>query len=99
MRTTPEFTAFNKFRACFDIEALRWPAMIERFSAALKPAEIKLWRFEGFRDNLDASFRDLAFGAEPGQQTVGAKAERPSFSEPAVTVLNTLSARLGPKTA
>jgi hypothetical protein len=99
MRHTPEFVAFKKFRACFDIEALRWPAMIERFAAALKPAEIKLWRFEDFRDHSEAIFHDLAFGAEPGQATVDSKAERASFSEPAVTVLETLSSRLGPKMA
>lgn len=99
MRHTERFAAFDSFRAKLDMESLRWPAMIERFAAALKPAEIKLWRFEDFRDNGDVIFRDLAFGIDPGPEDVDSKAERPSFSEPAVTVLETLSARLGPKVA
>jgi hypothetical protein len=99
MRHTDHFTKFDSFRAKFDMETLRWPAMIERFAAALKPAEIKLWRFEDFRDHGDAVFRDLAFGIDPGGPDVDTKAERPSFSEPAVTVLETLSTRFGPKVA
>jgi hypothetical protein len=99
MRHSAEFATFASFRDKLDMESVRWPAMIEHFAAALKPAEIKLWRFEDFRDNGAAVFRDLAFGVDPGQPGADSKAERPSFSEPAVTVLETLSSRLGPKVA
>lgn len=99
MRHTDHFVRFDSFREKLDLQALRWPAMIERFADALQPAEIRLWRFEDFRGNADAIFRDLAFGVEPGEEDQGSKAERPSFSEPAVTVLETLSARLGAKKA
>ena len=99
MRHADQFLTFASFRGKFDIEALRWPAMIERFAAALKPAEIKLWRFEDFPGNAEAIFRDLAFGIDAGDQSVGAKAERPSFSEPAVVALETISKRLGAKAA
>ncbi len=99
MRHTEHFVTFDAFRARLDIDSLRWPAMIERFAAALKPAEIKLWRLEDFRDHGEAVFRDLAFGIDAGKQDGDARAERPSFSEPAVTALETLSMRLGPKVA
>jgi len=99
MRHTENFETFEAFRAKFNMESARWPAIIERFATALKPAEIKLWRLEDFRNNGDAVFRDLAFGVEPGDQGGNPKAERPSFSEPAVAVLETLAARLGPKVA
>jgi hypothetical protein len=99
MRHTQEFATFKSFRAKLNIESVRWPAMIERFAEALEPAEIKLWRFEDFRDNGEAVFRDLAFGIEPGDHGGNPKAERPSFSEPAVAVLETLASRLGPKVA
>jgi hypothetical protein len=98
MRHTDQFVTFDSFRERLDIEALRWPAIIERFAEALKPAEIKLWRFEDFRDGSDAVFRDIAFGVAP-EQDAEVKSERPSFSEPAVTVLETLASRLGPKAA
>jgi hypothetical protein len=73
--------------------------MIERFAEALKPAEIKLWRFEDFPGNADTIFRDLAFGIDATNQTVGARAERPSFSEPAVAALEAVSSQLGPRAA
>jgi hypothetical protein len=98
MRHTDQFVTFASFRERLDVEALRWPAIIERFADSLRPAEIKLWRFEDFRDNSGAVFRDIAFGVEP-EQDADVKAERPSFSEPAVTVLEALSSRLGPKAA
>jgi hypothetical protein len=99
MRHVEEFLTFESFRAKFDVEALRWPAMIARFVAALKPKEVKLWRFEDFPASAETIFRDLAFDIDPGEQSVSAQAERPSFSEPAVAALETISARLGPKAA
>ena len=99
MRHTEHWVPFESFREKFDIESLRWPAMIERFAAALDPAEIKLWRFEDFRDNSSAIFRDLAFGIGSTTSSGESKTERPSFSEPAVIALETLSERVGATTA
>ena len=99
MRHSQHFVTFDSFRSKFDIESLRWPAMIRRFSAALQPAEVKLWRFEDFREQSDHIFKALAFGVEAGKQPEQPKAERPSFSGAAVTVLETLAKRHGPKAA
>ena len=99
MRHTQQFVRFNAFRTKFDIESLRWPAMIGRFVAALQPAEVKLWRFEDFRQHSDSIFKALAFGADVGKQPEQPKAERQSFSAAAVSVLETLAKRHGPKTA
>jgi hypothetical protein len=99
MRHTQQFVRFNSFRSKFDIESLRWPAMIGRFVAALQPAEVKLWRFEDFRQHSDSIVKALAFGADVGEQPEQPKAERPSFSAPAVSVLETVAKRHGLKTA
>lgn len=99
MRHADHFLTFKSFRAKFDVEALRWPAMIERFAKVLKPAEIKLWRFEDFPGNAETIFRDLAFGIDAADLSVGTRAERPSFSEAAVAALEVVSSKLGPKVA
>jgi hypothetical protein len=99
MRHTQQFVRFDSFRSKFDREALRWPAMIRRFSAALRPVETKLWRFEDFRQQSDAIFDALAFGVDVGEQPEQPKAERPSFSGAAVSALEAIAKRHGQKTA
>jgi hypothetical protein len=99
MRHTDHFETFAAFRAKLDMESVRWPAMIERFANALNAAEIKLWRFEDFRDSGPVVFRDIAFGIDSAPQEAESKAERPSFSEPAVTMMEMIASRFGPKVA
>jgi hypothetical protein len=99
MRHTQQFVKFGAFRSKFDIESLRWPAMVQRFVAALQPAKVKLWRFEDFRQQSEPVFNALAFGVETAKQPEQPRAERPSFSGAAVSVLETLAKRHSPKTA
>jgi hypothetical protein len=99
MRHTQQFVKFGAFRSKFDIESLRWPAMVQRFAAALQPAKIKLWRFEDFRRQSDRVFRELVFNCDTGPQPHEPKAERPSFSGAAVKVLETIAKRHDQKTA
>jgi hypothetical protein len=99
MRHTQQFVGFNSFRTKFDIEGLRWPAMVQRFAAALQPARVRLWRFEDFRQHSDRVFCELAFDCDTGKSPHEPKAERPSFSGAAVSVLEMLAKRHSPKTA
>jgi hypothetical protein len=99
MRHTKQFATFDSFRARFDLKTLRWPALIKRLQAALKPTEVKIWRFEDFRGHEDSVLKAIAFGADAGAKTEDSKVERPSFSGPAVSILETISARLGPAAA
>jgi hypothetical protein len=99
MRHTQQFATFDSFRARFDLETLRWPKLIRRLQAALKPADVKIWRFEDFRGHEDSVLKAIAFGADAGAKTEEAKVERPSFSGPAVSILEMISTRLGPSAA
>jgi hypothetical protein len=96
MRHTDEFIRFDTFRSYFDIEELRWPRMLQQYIEALQPAEVKLWRFEDFRQTSSRIARELAFGTDLDEEAVEPKAERPSFSGAAVDVLETLAHHLGP---
>jgi hypothetical protein len=99
MRHTQQFVGFDEFHAKFDIESLRWPAMVRRFVAALQPAKVRLWRFEDFRLHSDRIFQELAFGYDASKQIHEPKAERPSFSGAAVSVLEMIAKRHDPETA
>jgi hypothetical protein len=99
MRHTQHFDTFASFRAKFDLESLRWPAMVRRFVAALQPAQVRLWRFEDFRQHSDRVFRELAFGYDISKQTHEPRGERPSFSGAAVSVLEAIAKHHDPQTA
>jgi len=99
MRHTKQFDTFDAFRARFDLETLRWPKLIRRLQAALKPVEVKIWRFEDFRGHEDSVLKAIAFGADAGIKMEESKVERPSFSGAAVSILDMVSARLGPAAA
>jgi hypothetical protein len=99
MRHTEQFSSFDSFRARLDLEALRWPTLVRFFSEALKPAEIKLWRFEDFREQSDRVCRELAFGREVDEAAEDSRLERASLSGAAIKALETVAVRLGPSAA
>jgi hypothetical protein len=99
MRHTDQFVTFESFRSQFDLEELRWPAMVRRFCEALEPDEVKLWRFEDFRQQSEQVYRELAFGQGVDDVPEDDRVERPSFSGAAVSALEAVASRLGPESA
>ncbi|MGQ0483934.1 MAG: hypothetical protein ACT4SY_01065 [Hyphomicrobiales bacterium] len=100
LRHHGEFVRFDKVRRNLDKTAFCWPALLESFRESLKPAEIKIWRFESFFENSDAVMRAMAFqlgGVFDGDSLNAVT--RPSFSHAAVEALQLIADRIGPDAA
>jgi len=94
LRNLGRFVAIDDCRRRLDIETIRWPNLIQRLRAGLKPFRTVVWRFEDFRQIYDDVCSELVFNAS-AVRGVSTTPERPSFSQIAVDVLHTVAERHG----
>ena len=100
LRHHGEFVHFDRVRRNLDKTAFCWPALLESFRESLRPAEIRIWRFESFFKHSDAIVRAIAF--QPGGVFDSASLNavtRPSFSHAAVEALQLIADHIGPDAA
>jgi hypothetical protein len=99
LRALPEFVTFDAVKARLRADAFDWPRIIAAFCDSLRPAHVRLWRFEEAREDMDAIVRAIAFDF-PGElnKAIGDQG-RYSLSQTAVDELHELAARKGPAAA
>jgi hypothetical protein len=98
LRNLNTFIDVDSFRRRIDIHQLRWPQLIADLADAVDALQIRLWRFEDFGAHLEAILQEMAFDV-PVTACRLAGPERPSFSQLAVDVLESVAREHGVGTA
>jgi hypothetical protein len=99
LRGYHDFVSFDTVKARLKVDAFDWAAMISTFRQSLRPAHVKIWRFEDARDKTDAIVRAIAFDLKEDLYVKPNSRGRISFSQNAINELHQIAAEAGQEAA
>src|SRR4029079_12786788 len=99
LRALPDFRAFDTVKARLNVDAFDWPTIISSFRESLKPAHVKIWRFEDARKDMDAFVRTIAFDLKGDKYVRPNQSGRFSLSHKAISELHQMATVAGQEAA